>query len=89
MNFRFDYSIKEDSFIKKYSNPIERRVTAFMSKEGQPTAIHCMYCKKTLFECQQNVVMLTPGTPPQELKHLKIRCPNPSCNTTYYFVSAV
>lgn len=89
MNYRLEWQVKEKTFIKKYANDRKRHVTVFLEREGVPTGFHCVYCKKKLMEHQQNVCMLAPGLPPDEVKHIEIKCPNPNCKTYYYFVSAV
>lgn len=86
---KIEYSVVEDAFITKFTNVKPRNMTVYISDEGQPTSIFCMYCKKKLFDCQHQLIQLIPGSPPIELKHIRLKCGNPGCNTFYYFVSVV
>ena len=83
------HSEKEQTFFVKHANFKRRDVTVFLEKEGTPTGFYCPYCKNWIMNHQANLVELVPGDPPQELRHITVRCSNERCNTFYHFVSAV
>lgn len=79
----------EKTAITKHINLKDRHVTAYLQKNTEPTSIHCMFCKKRLFDTQMHLYQIEPGSPPDEIMYIKVRCPNLQCNTYWYFVSTV
>lgn len=80
------YISKDGTYITKNVNFKKRNAVVFLEKADDETAIHCMYCKKKLFKTKYRIYQVVPGTPPNEMTYIRIKCPNSMCNSDWWFI---